>query len=146
LQLRGLHPTIIPVDRAGVPTYDELVLVANAQRLAKDATYRDTVARFVHAFGRARAARVPPRRAIAILKKVTASPEKFLAAATPATLKPTSTCVDVAQWQRRRVDARAGALKGAPCDPRRDGELLPVTHRYAGHSSAFRDSWRLSIV
>src|SRR5262249_10177968 len=26
LQLRGLHPTIIPVDRAGVPTYDELVL------------------------------------------------------------------------------------------------------------------------
>src|SRR6266852_2607766 len=30
LELRGLHPTVIPVDRAGVPTYDELVLVANS--------------------------------------------------------------------------------------------------------------------
>jgi putative hydroxymethylpyrimidine transport system substrate-binding protein len=102
LQLRGLHPTIIPVDRAGVPTYDELVLVANAQRLAKDAQYRDTVARFVHAFqAGTRGARAHPQRAIAILKKVTASPEKFLVAATPATLKLlTSTCVDVAQWQR----------------------------------------------
>ncbi len=102
LQLRGLHPTIIPVDRAGVPTYDELVLVANAQRLAKDATYRDTVARFVHAFqAGTRGARAHPQRAITILKKVTASPEKFLAAAAPATLKLlTSTCVDVAQWQR----------------------------------------------
>src|SRR5262249_13314761 len=29
LQLRRLHPTIIPVDRVGVPTYDELVLVAS---------------------------------------------------------------------------------------------------------------------
>jgi putative hydroxymethylpyrimidine transport system substrate-binding protein len=85
-----------------VPTYDELVLVANAQRLAKDATYRDTVARFVHAFqAGTRDARAHPQRAIAILKKVTASPEKFLAAAAPATLKLlTSTCVDVAQWQR----------------------------------------------
>jgi putative hydroxymethylpyrimidine transport system substrate-binding protein len=28
LQQRGLHPRIVPVDRLGVPTYDELVLVA----------------------------------------------------------------------------------------------------------------------
>src|ERR1051326_8772644 len=33
LELRGLHPAIIPVDRAGVPTHDELVLVANKNRL-----------------------------------------------------------------------------------------------------------------
>src|SRR6266852_8064689 len=39
LEQRGLHPTIIPVDRAGVPTYDELVLVANAQRLRTDTAY-----------------------------------------------------------------------------------------------------------
>src|SRR5579884_1849914 len=37
LELRGLHPTIIPVDRAGVPPYDELVLVASATRLRDDA-------------------------------------------------------------------------------------------------------------
>jgi putative hydroxymethylpyrimidine transport system substrate-binding protein len=102
LQLRGLHPTIIPVDRAGVPTYDELVLVANAHRLAKDAAYRDTVMRFVHAFqAGTRGARAHPQRAITILEHVTASPAKFLNAATPATLKLlTSTCVNVAQWQR----------------------------------------------
>ena len=40
LQLRGLHPTIIPVDRAGVPSYDELVLVANKTRLHNDPAYR----------------------------------------------------------------------------------------------------------
>lgn len=35
------HPTVIPVDRAGVPTYDELVFVARAQDLrAHPALYR----------------------------------------------------------------------------------------------------------
>jgi putative hydroxymethylpyrimidine transport system substrate-binding protein len=33
---RGLDPRVVPVDRLGVPTYDELVLVADADRLAED--------------------------------------------------------------------------------------------------------------
>ena len=33
LRLRGKAPTVIPVDRLGIPTYDELVLVANPDRL-----------------------------------------------------------------------------------------------------------------
>jgi putative hydroxymethylpyrimidine transport system substrate-binding protein len=33
LKLRGKHPTVIPVDRLGIPTYNELVLVANSDRL-----------------------------------------------------------------------------------------------------------------
>jgi putative hydroxymethylpyrimidine transport system substrate-binding protein len=33
LELRGKDPTVIPVDRLGIPTYDELVLVANSDRL-----------------------------------------------------------------------------------------------------------------
>jgi len=33
LELRGKNPTVIPVDRLGIPTYDELVLVANSDRL-----------------------------------------------------------------------------------------------------------------
>src|SRR5919108_3336235 len=33
LAVRGESPTVIPVDRLGVPTYDELVLVANSDRL-----------------------------------------------------------------------------------------------------------------
>jgi putative hydroxymethylpyrimidine transport system substrate-binding protein len=36
LRLRGKDPVITPVDRLGVPTYDELVLVANRGRLEED--------------------------------------------------------------------------------------------------------------
>jgi len=36
LRLRGLAPTVTPVDQLGVPTYDELVLVANRQSLEED--------------------------------------------------------------------------------------------------------------
>ena len=33
---RGKNPTVIPVDRLGIPTYNELVLVANSDRLDDD--------------------------------------------------------------------------------------------------------------
>jgi putative hydroxymethylpyrimidine transport system substrate-binding protein len=36
LRLRGEHPVVTPVDKLGVPTYDELVLVARRQRLEED--------------------------------------------------------------------------------------------------------------
>jgi putative hydroxymethylpyrimidine transport system substrate-binding protein len=36
LELRGRDPAVMPVDRLGIPTYDELVLVANSDRLAED--------------------------------------------------------------------------------------------------------------
>lgn len=36
LRLRGLAPTVTPVDQLGVPTYDELVLVANRESLEED--------------------------------------------------------------------------------------------------------------
>jgi putative hydroxymethylpyrimidine transport system substrate-binding protein len=36
LRLRGLAPTVTPVDQLGVPTYDELVLVARRQSLEED--------------------------------------------------------------------------------------------------------------
>jgi putative hydroxymethylpyrimidine transport system substrate-binding protein len=102
LQLRGLHPTIIPVDRAGVPTYDELVLVASKTRLHDDSGYRSLVRKFVGAFLAGTAdARAHPARATAILTKVTASDEKFLARATPATLNLLGDgCLGVRAWQR----------------------------------------------
>ncbi len=105
LQLRGLHPTIVPVDRAGVPSYDELVLVASRSRLT-DPTYRSEVQRFVSAFLAGTAdARSHPARALSILKQVTASPADFLARATPLTLGLLSGprgvgCLGVAAWQR----------------------------------------------
>jgi putative hydroxymethylpyrimidine transport system substrate-binding protein len=106
LQLLGLHPTIIPVDRTGIPTYDELVLVANKHRLDDDPGYRAEVRRFVIAFIAGTAdARSHPTRALAILRKVTASNGAFLARATPATLRLLAGphgigCIDVEQWQR----------------------------------------------
>jgi putative hydroxymethylpyrimidine transport system substrate-binding protein len=36
LRLRGKDPVVTPVDELGVPTYDELVLVANRERLESD--------------------------------------------------------------------------------------------------------------
>lgn len=105
LQLRGLHPTIIPVDRAGVPTYDELVLVASSTRL-RDPAYRSEVRRFVSALvAGTDDARNHPARAVAIMNKVTASDPKFLARAVPATLRLLGGrngpgCLSVASWQR----------------------------------------------
>jgi putative hydroxymethylpyrimidine transport system substrate-binding protein len=108
---------VIPVDRAGVPSYDELVLVASKTRLDGKG-YRDTVAKFVKAFAAGTEdARAHPGQAEATLKKVTASPAKFLAAATPATLHLlTTTCVDVAQWQRFSTWMHAQGLLKQPFD------------------------------
>jgi putative hydroxymethylpyrimidine transport system substrate-binding protein len=106
LQLRGLHPTIIPVDRASVPTYDELVLVASKTRLRDDARYRSEVKRFVGAFLAGTAhARSHASRAVAILRKATGADPKFLARATPATLRllagPKGTgCIGLPEWRR----------------------------------------------
>jgi putative hydroxymethylpyrimidine transport system substrate-binding protein len=36
LRLRGEDPRVVPVDKLGVPTYDELVLVANSDRVEDD--------------------------------------------------------------------------------------------------------------
>ena len=38
-KLRGKDPTVIPVDRLGIPTYNELVLVANSDRLDDQAIF-----------------------------------------------------------------------------------------------------------
>jgi putative hydroxymethylpyrimidine transport system substrate-binding protein len=61
LRQRGARPWIVPVDRLGVPDYDELVLVANADELEER---RDDLRLFVSAVARgARAARDNPRGA-----------------------------------------------------------------------------------
>ena len=36
LRARGENPRVVPVDELGIPTYDELVLVANADRVEED--------------------------------------------------------------------------------------------------------------
>lgn len=119
LAQRGLHPTVIPLDEAGVPTYDELVLVASSTRLRSDPAYADTVRRFVGAFLRGTAdARAHPARALAILRKVTASSPRFLARATPATLALLTSprgvgCMRAAEWSRFGAWMRGRGLLSA---------------------------------
>lgn len=44
---QGLSPVITPVSAIGVPNYDELVIIANSDRLASDAAYQDIVKKFL---------------------------------------------------------------------------------------------------
>jgi putative hydroxymethylpyrimidine transport system substrate-binding protein len=129
LQLHGLHPTIIPVDRAGVPAYDELVLVASKTRLQDDPRYRSVVKRFVAAFLAGTAdARSHPQRTFDILGKVTASPAKFLARATPATLRLLGDgCLTARAWQRFSDWMHSTGLLAKPIPAARvvDPSLLP---------------------
>jgi putative hydroxymethylpyrimidine transport system substrate-binding protein len=61
LRRRGQKPRIIPVDRLGVPDYDELVLVANEDALDRE---RDDLRLFIGALAKgAREARRDPRGA-----------------------------------------------------------------------------------
>jgi putative hydroxymethylpyrimidine transport system substrate-binding protein len=62
LRQRGKRPRIIRIERAGVPTYDELVLVANADALDRDGP---KIRAFIGALSRgARAVRRDPNRAV----------------------------------------------------------------------------------
>jgi putative hydroxymethylpyrimidine transport system substrate-binding protein len=99
---RGAHPTVVPVDRAGVPTYDELVLVASRTRLAKSADYRSEVKAVVRALARGDAAARTPASALEAVRKGTASPLSFLRRSVPATTAALgdAPCLTVASWQR----------------------------------------------
>ena len=44
---QGFNPVITPVSAIGVPNYDELVIIANSDRLASDAAYQDIVKKFL---------------------------------------------------------------------------------------------------
>lgn len=120
LRLRGLHPRVLPVERAGVPSYDELVLVAAAKRLRSDPGYRSEVKRFVGAFlAGTTQARRHPKRALAILRRVTAADPDFPARATPATLAlldgPGGVgCLRPARWRRFGALMSAQSLLAAP--------------------------------
>ncbi|MET0799927.1 MAG: ABC transporter substrate-binding protein [Actinomycetota bacterium] len=45
----GQPPVIVKMEELGVPTYDELIVVANSERLQDDAEYADAVSRFLAA-------------------------------------------------------------------------------------------------
>jgi putative hydroxymethylpyrimidine transport system substrate-binding protein len=85
LRLRGLRPTVIPVDRLGVPRYDELVLVARGDRVAEDP---EQIRLFIAALerGTAAAAADPAAATEAVLEANTALDPDLTAAEMRATL------------------------------------------------------------
>jgi putative hydroxymethylpyrimidine transport system substrate-binding protein len=85
LRLRGLAPTVIPVDRLGVPRYDELVLVANGDRVDEDP---DAIRPFIAALerGTAEAVADPSAATAAVLEANTALDPDLTAAEMRATL------------------------------------------------------------
>ncbi len=103
----GAKPVVLPVDRLGVPSYDELVVVANARRLQSDTAYAQAVRRFLETVVRASAAAVGDRDgAVRALQQTTSYRAEFLRQSVPATLdllRPPDGaafgCMDSAAWR-----------------------------------------------
>jgi len=99
----GLHPVVFPYDRYGVPGYDELVIVANANTLHDDSGYRRTVARFVAALAAATrwAQKHPAAAAQVMVGHAYRDYKGTIRASVPATLKLLRTGpLDATAWQR----------------------------------------------
>ena len=97
----GCKTTVFPVDRHGVPSYDELVIIANRDRLQSDAGYRRSVRAFVTALGKSTAwARAHQAAAIAIMRAHSSRDYRGqIAKSVPATLKLLRTSrLDPAAW------------------------------------------------
>jgi len=118
LAARGLHPVVFPVDRYGVPGYDELVVVANSQRMQDDSAYRRTVKEFVSGLAAGTAyAKAHPAAALAVMKAESSSDyTNSLAISVPETLRLLrTTTLDPAAWDRfGRWMQRQGLLKSPP--------------------------------
>ena len=106
-QESGKKPSVFPADQLGVPSYAELVIAANADRLSSDAAYADAVRRFVAAVIEGTDGAIAnPDEATSIMKQDTDYKPSFLDESVPYTLElltpaaGTKTgCIDVANWQ-----------------------------------------------
>jgi putative hydroxymethylpyrimidine transport system substrate-binding protein len=106
-QEMGQRPAVFPASALGVPSYAELVLVANRNRLASDKAYADAVRRFVKSLvAGTNGAITDPSGTTQIMQQVTQYKPAFLKVSVPYTvtlLKPpagTKTgCINVANWQ-----------------------------------------------
>jgi putative hydroxymethylpyrimidine transport system substrate-binding protein len=126
LAARGIDPVVFPVDRYGVPTYDELVVVANSRRLRDDAGYRSMVSSFVKALGAGTAyAKRHPAIALAVMRANSARDyASVLETSVPETLRLLdTTALDPVAWTTfGRWMQSQGLLKSPP-----DGAALVAT-------------------
>ncbi len=94
------------MEEAGVPTYDELVIVANPERLESDEAYADAVRRFLTAMSEAsEAAQADEEGTIEIMKDVTEYTDEEIDAMVPDTLPLLTSplgvpngCFDLDSW------------------------------------------------
>jgi putative hydroxymethylpyrimidine transport system substrate-binding protein len=106
-QEMGQKPTVFPASALGVPSYAELVLVANRNRLASDKAYADAVRRFVKSLvAGTNGALKDPSGTTQIMEQVSQYKVAFLKVSVPYTttlLKPPAGmktgCINVANWQ-----------------------------------------------
>ena len=83
----GEAPVIVKMEGLGVPTYDELIVVANSERLQSDPAYADAVSRFLTALtGATTAAQADEAGSIASMEANTEYTEEEIGAMVPDTL------------------------------------------------------------
>lgn len=116
LRLRGEAPVVTPVDRLGVPTYEELVLVANRESVEEDP---EAVRLFLAALARGTAVAIADRTAAtqALLKANPDLDPRLTEAEVVATLPllSRSSRMDPAAWSRFVGWMREnGQIDGAP--------------------------------
>jgi putative hydroxymethylpyrimidine transport system substrate-binding protein len=138
LQLRGQDPTVIPVNKLGIPTYNELVLVANSDSLDDES---DNIRLFLEALERGtKAAAADPAGATKdILQagkgldpKITAAEvRKTVPLLLPKDTKHPYGYMDPAQWQKfAQFFADNGEIKALPqIDDVLTNDLLPGTQK-----------------
>lgn len=104
LRERGLAPTVTPVDQLGVPTYDELVIVANGARLDEDS---EPIRLFLAALSRGTDAAVAnPDAALAAILKANPALDPALTSAELAKTLPI-----LAQGKGTPFEMKAGQWK-----------------------------------
>jgi putative hydroxymethylpyrimidine transport system substrate-binding protein len=135
LQLRGKDPTVIPVNKLGIPTYDELVLVANSDTLDEDS---ESIRLFIDALERGTEAAVddPEGATQAILDagkgldpKITAAEvDRTLPLLLPKGSKQPYGYMDPKEWERfAQFFADQGVIKALPAtDDVLTNDLLPT--------------------
>ena len=83
----GEPPVIVKMEELGVPTYDELIVVANSERLQSDDAYADAVSRFLTAMVEAtKAAQGDEAGSIETMKANTEYTDEEIGAMVPDTL------------------------------------------------------------
>jgi ABC-type nitrate/sulfonate/bicarbonate transport system substrate-binding protein len=110
---------VFPFDRYGVPRYDELVVVANSERMQGDAGYRHEVRAFVSALAAGTAyAKAHPAAALAVMRANSSRDYRnALETSVPETLQLLdTTSLNPAAWNRFGRWMQAQGLLKNPAD------------------------------